>query len=337
MPVTQWNDEEDLALQGLPYLAQIIYLRCLRRYMDYRTGVVGRARKISYQMIMECCEISRDWGSNRPSERPTRAQIRAALAQLERAGLIAPAAKPHRYHGLVYQLLMASYDKDAEVRPQKERPRNDQGTTKEERPEEQQRGATKGADNVTPLYIGRTGTAGGTTKERPAKTPEEQRRNDQPDAARNDIHPGSDLPDLTTPVEFDFSEQELKHIPGRREWIQFICNQCRFDFHEVMQSPKVRQMVLQWAEWKLSVDEAATAIEAAEHKLGRRPDTPMWYAGFVEEVVQHRTRDRSNQSPQPQGGRHGRTKLAHKSGAGIIGAGFEDSLGDESEEADHEH
>ena len=45
---TQWNDQEDDALQGLPWLAQLLYLPGLRPYMDYASGVVGVERVVSY-------------------------------------------------------------------------------------------------------------------------------------------------------------------------------------------------------------------------------------------------------------------------------------------------
>ena len=46
---TQWNDEEDKALDYLPHRAQVCYLRGLRRYMDYATGIVGISRLINYK------------------------------------------------------------------------------------------------------------------------------------------------------------------------------------------------------------------------------------------------------------------------------------------------
>jgi len=47
-----WNEDEEEALDYLPWEAQILYLRVLRRRMDYRTGLVGATRQ---------SRISRSW------------------------------------------------------------------------------------------------------------------------------------------------------------------------------------------------------------------------------------------------------------------------------------
>lgn len=113
MPVTQWNDEEDAAMQGLPHMAQLLYLRCLRRYMDYRTGVVGRARRVSLQMFREAMVVEREIGSTlREDEAVTVKQVRVALGQLERAGLIYRLPQPKKFGPLEYMLPLATVDTD---------------------------------------------------------------------------------------------------------------------------------------------------------------------------------------------------------------------------------
>lgn len=49
----RWNEAEDNAIDALPIEAQIIYLRVLRKHMDYETGIVGQKRHISYQQMRE--------------------------------------------------------------------------------------------------------------------------------------------------------------------------------------------------------------------------------------------------------------------------------------------
>ena len=61
-----WSNSEDLALDYLPHRAQVLYLRVLRRRMDFKTGVVGITARLSYQMIAE-------WLEERP---PARSKIR---------------------------------------------------------------------------------------------------------------------------------------------------------------------------------------------------------------------------------------------------------------------
>lgn len=80
------NDEELGVLYGLPHIQQLIYLRGIRPYMDVQTGMVGIKRGISYQSIAEQLHIEPHPGIKSSSY--SRAQIRRALASLERAGLI---------------------------------------------------------------------------------------------------------------------------------------------------------------------------------------------------------------------------------------------------------
>lgn len=72
----------------LPHAAQVLYMRVLRRRMDYSTGIVGLAVRLSYQMIAEWLEVRPPPKSQKPIVRLTVSEIRAALAQLERVGLI---------------------------------------------------------------------------------------------------------------------------------------------------------------------------------------------------------------------------------------------------------
>lgn len=84
----QWNEEEDAALQYMPHSDQVLYLRGLRRHMDFSTGVVGVRRRVSYQQFSELLEEHRARGSTAAAQRFGREQIRAALRRLEAAGLV---------------------------------------------------------------------------------------------------------------------------------------------------------------------------------------------------------------------------------------------------------
>lgn len=83
-----WSAEEDAAMDYLPHAAQVLYLRVLRRRMDFNTGVVGITCRISYQQIGEWLEVRPPAKSTKPILRLTVGEIRSALLQLERAGLI---------------------------------------------------------------------------------------------------------------------------------------------------------------------------------------------------------------------------------------------------------
>lgn len=81
------NHREFSALHGLPFLQQLLYLRALRPYIDYKTGIVGIKRGISYQSLAEELYIEPHPGIQSGS--PHKEQIRRALKGLERVGLIA--------------------------------------------------------------------------------------------------------------------------------------------------------------------------------------------------------------------------------------------------------
>lgn len=83
---TSWNGDEDDALQGLPLRAQIIYLRGIRRYMDYNSRICGGPqRRISLCML---AEITQEAVNRQLLPKVSKDGVRASLDQLKRAGLI---------------------------------------------------------------------------------------------------------------------------------------------------------------------------------------------------------------------------------------------------------
>ncbi|MBP8283316.1 MAG: hypothetical protein KAX46_05305 [Chromatiaceae bacterium] len=82
---TAWDDDEHEALRGLSMLAQLIYLKVFRRRMDYATGIAGGpGRMISLACIIEEVGFVPDLRSTKPRWVPTRGEVRAAIAELER-------------------------------------------------------------------------------------------------------------------------------------------------------------------------------------------------------------------------------------------------------------
>nr|HAT8713220.1 Vir protein [Legionella jordanis] len=78
--------QELSALIGLPYLQQLTYLQGIKPYVDYKTGIVGIRRGISYQSLSEALYIEPHSGIKSGS--PSKDQLRRALKGLEKAGLI---------------------------------------------------------------------------------------------------------------------------------------------------------------------------------------------------------------------------------------------------------
>ena len=86
--IWQFNEDEDAAMEYLPHSDQVLYLRGMRKNMDFSTGIVGIRRAISYQGFKELLEINRKQGSTKASYAPTKDELRACIARLVKAGLI---------------------------------------------------------------------------------------------------------------------------------------------------------------------------------------------------------------------------------------------------------
>ena len=117
------------AMQGLSLEARTLYVFELRRYVG-PDDVSGRVRRHSYQSFREQLTFVPDRGSKKRQPEITVGKIRAALAELERAGLIEMLPEP-----LVFLLKMTSVYKSAQMR-------NDRGTTEERHEQQQQETVT---------------------------------------------------------------------------------------------------------------------------------------------------------------------------------------------------
>lgn len=105
-PVGHWSAAEDAALHELPHVAQLIYLRGLRRFVDAQTGTVGLARVVSRRSLVELLTVPGRRGRHNAHEvDPSEGMVRHALRALEGAGLIVPVAGYERR--LVFRLPMA--------------------------------------------------------------------------------------------------------------------------------------------------------------------------------------------------------------------------------------
>lgn len=84
----KWNELEDEALQELPPEVERLYLRGIRKHMDYATGTTGRKRRVSMDMFAEILEYHPPAGSREKARLYSRQQITRMLDKLEDAGLI---------------------------------------------------------------------------------------------------------------------------------------------------------------------------------------------------------------------------------------------------------
>jgi len=265
--------------------------------MDYDTGLVGAVRKISYQMMIETCESIRERGSRLPNVRPTRDELRATIQQLIRRGMLELISK--RMQQPVYRLPLATVNRSSPTAtfykkpssggggsssPIEEQPMNNQAEQPEKGNKEQPE-----KEGVKPLNI---------LSFEDRSNQKNNQKNNHHKEGMNDIHQGSGL-NLTIPAHISLSDEELKQVPNNAsKWCEFFTQYVRFDVHEV-KSVNTMTLFRLWCEDKVSVGEAVIAIEAAEQKIGKRPDTPKFYKNFVAQVIQDR-----NAKNIPQGVNH---------------------------------
>lgn len=105
--ITQFNDEEMSALEGLPLAARVLYLMGIRPFMDYSTGLVGVKRGISLKSLSEVLYVEPHKGMKEASY--SRDQVFRLIAWLEKAGLVEK--RSIERERLVFFLGLANADK----------------------------------------------------------------------------------------------------------------------------------------------------------------------------------------------------------------------------------
>jgi 5-methylcytosine-specific restriction endonuclease McrA len=144
----RWNEVEDELLADLPPEIERLYLRGIRKHMDYATGITGQKRRVSMDMFDELLTYYPPAGSREKPRRFSRQQITRMLDKLEGLGLI---ERLHRGKGvkaaMEFRLPLACSDVDEQradseqrgasqeiPRPRAVRETNsEQGPSKEER------------------------------------------------------------------------------------------------------------------------------------------------------------------------------------------------------------
>lgn len=100
------NHQELSALNGLPLLQQVLYMRGLKPFVDYKTGIIGLRRGVSYQSLIEALYVEPHSGIK--SGGPSKDQVRRALKGLEKAGLLTIQSLERK---LVFRCLLLTSDK----------------------------------------------------------------------------------------------------------------------------------------------------------------------------------------------------------------------------------
>lgn len=84
----RWNELEEDVLDELPHVCQIIYLRIMRKHMDYSTGIVGRTRRISYEQIKERLRYTPPPQSREKAVEYSTDQVKKLIRKLVDVGLL---------------------------------------------------------------------------------------------------------------------------------------------------------------------------------------------------------------------------------------------------------
>ncbi|MEA3250170.1 MAG: hypothetical protein U9Q35_01100 [Pseudomonadota bacterium] len=144
----RWNEVEDGLLAELPPEIERLYLRGIRKHMDYATGITGRKRRVSMEMFSELLTYYPPAGSREKPRYFSRQQITRMIDKLEDSGLI---ERLHRGKGvkapMEFHLPLACSDAEQQraeseqggASQEKQRPRasgevnSEQGASKEER------------------------------------------------------------------------------------------------------------------------------------------------------------------------------------------------------------
>lgn len=107
------NDRELEIMRGLPYMLICLYTMAIRPRMDFKTGIVGKSPRISYQALGEWLYVEPAAGRVE-SGSPHKSAIRRAIAQLQKVGLIRSVGNDEQ---LVFKLPFANTDFSAQKKP----------------------------------------------------------------------------------------------------------------------------------------------------------------------------------------------------------------------------
>lgn len=257
--ITQWNDQEDDALQGLPLRTQVMYLRGLRRYMNFQTGIVGGPeRRISLKMLGELCheEINRQL-----QEMPTKNAIRASIEQLKRAGLIERI--PDEDY-LIFFLKKADKSKSVQ---------NNNDTTTTQQPHTHSNTVKTSNDKAFGVDSDTTTT--------------------QPQHSNNHTHQYTGNQDTTVLTiltrEENFGSLQQNNSSGAMFWAEYFVNNHGFLIHEA-QTAKTIPMFSSWVDRGVQIADVEMAIAAGNAWLMRNgqtgpPNNPILYGKFLETIL----------------------------------------------------
>lgn len=281
-----WNSEEDDALQHLPLRAQVIYLRGIRRFAD-ANGIAGLKRKISWKSLSEVAEVVPGRGSHSRIDVPSRKAVRCAIEQLEKAEIIKQLPDSERFKGLVFKCLLVDEDQSAPTRKgqggAKEGPSDEGPKKNRDLMRDSDGGRAKEGPSQNDIMLNDEGPAS------PSPSPN---TTTAPHRARGRAHEDDTPQDQTPPTSQDFQDSTIPQRPA--QWEQFFQRERGYPLH-ILMTVKTIPLFKRWCDDKLTCGLLREAMQIAEAKLGRVPDSPMYYQNFVTDL--RLSYERANKNP----------------------------------------
>lgn len=280
----KFNDEEQRVLSGhghssISLQAKWTYSFGIRPFMDYKTGLVGFKRVVSYQSLIELLEYAPPAGSKRKSIKPEMEAIRAVLAELERAGLVKWIRSKAR--GLFFECLLADTDFSAQKQEQH-------------------------VNNIKEQHLNNRTKSRAVTEFDDIKNSHEQHhdlpRNNTPPNTVNSVLFCSGASEIENDDDAEIAplkfEPKSEQANAAQKWIEYFVKNHGFRFHEA-QTPATIAMYIDWEQRNVPLDVVERSILAANAWLAgkgsSRANNPCVYRKFVNETL---VRDKQNLQAQ---------------------------------------
>jgi len=270
------SDREDAALMGLSMLAQLLYVRVFRARMDYGSGIAGglaRRNMLFYFVLAEVVSFVPDRGSKRKPWQPSTEELRSAVRELERGGLLEDMGS-NKQRGLVKKCVLAElgsfvWDMNPTGTPREPREMIPAGNAFND----------AGFDGMNPAGYESASVLG---------TPAHQ-----VSGIREGVVDAAVVDSARAGVDRDFVPR------NKNDWFQLFVNVLGFRY-EKTRSAKMAVAVDAWVRDGVSVGVVLDAVDVADSKCGSKPGSPVYYIGFVDERLREGVR--YEQSRQAGGG-----------------------------------
>lgn len=244
------NDAEFMALSDLEmsHEAFVLYVKCFRRFMNFKTGVVY----ISASRMARELEVQPKARSSAKPYSPTRQQLRTLITALVKTGLLVhlKAGDIKKGHAAEYLCQLATYgDKYEKISPDQQQPNSNQLEQPLEQPIESH--INKGLE----------------AQQQPVQQPVLQSAQQPPtDTTVNNIYKGIDLKIAKEQI----NEKALKHLIDHRIAKKTAKTQHAFNLQlkQLLRAGEVGMTSEQLIDFTIEADWKAVNIDYTKNKLG---------------------------------------------------------------------